>query len=79
MGLLSSKLSSKQIEILRHSSGMKAEELRPLFGSIPLFMYCDRESFQKHNFPNSIAFLLVRGEYIVNSKSTFGGKQTYYI
>ena len=79
MGLFHSKLSDVQAEILRHSTGLKAEELKPLFAKIPFYVYKDRYSFQKHKVPDSIVFLVIRGEYIVSSKSTFGGKPTYYL
>ena len=79
MGLIYSNLSDKQAEILRHSTGLKVEELHPLFENIPTFIFKDRSTFLKHDVPNSIAFQVIRGEYIVCSKSTFGGKQTYHL
>jgi hypothetical protein len=79
MGVFGSRLSSKHIEVLRHSTGFKAEELRPLFKNIPIFVFQDRRAFQKHNVRNSIAFLVISGEYIISTKSTFGGKPTYHI
>ena len=79
MGLFPSKLSDRHAEILRHSTGLKAEELRPVFGKIPTYVYQDRRAFQKHAVPNSIAFHVIRGEYIISSKSTFGGKATYHL
>ena len=79
MGLFPSKLSYEHSEILRHSTGLKAEELRPVFGKIPTYVFEDRRAFQKHVVPDSIAFHVIRGEYIVSSKSTFGGKVTYHL
>jgi hypothetical protein len=79
MGICNSKLSTKHAEILCHSTGLKAEELCPLFGNIPSFIIHDRNVFQTHNVPNSIAFLVIRGEYIINTKSTFGGRSTYHL
>jgi hypothetical protein len=78
MGLFQSSLSDRQCEILRHSVGLKPEELRPLLGSIPTYIFNERVQFQKHTTPNTIAFLVLRGEYIINAKSTFGGKTTHH-
>ncbi len=79
MGLFTSKLSDRQREALHHSSGLKVDEIRPLFANIPVYKYNDRRLFQKHNEPNSIAFFLIRGEYIANAKSTMGGKISYHL
>lgn len=79
MGLFVSKLSDTHAEILRYSTGAKVEELRPVFGKIPTYVFEDRRAFQKHAVPDSIAFHVIRGEYIISSKSTFGGKVTYHL
>jgi hypothetical protein len=78
MGLFYSKLSDEQREILRHCVGLKAEEIQTLFNTIPVHTYKERSQYQKHVVPNTIAFLLLRGEYIVNAKSVFGGKVTHH-
>jgi hypothetical protein len=79
MGLFHSKLSTAQAEILRHSSGLTIEEIRPHFKSIATYVFKDLRSFQKHSVSDSVSFLVIRGEYIINTKSTFGGKSTYYL
>lgn len=79
MGLFISKLSYRQREILSHSSGLKVDEICPLFPKIPVYKYIDRIQFHNHTVPNSIAFFLIRGEYIVNAKSTMGGKLRYHL
>ena len=80
MGIFHSKLSNTQTEILRLSPGLKVEDVRPLLENIQIFVFQDNCTFHKHNIPNSIAFLVMLGEYIVNTKSTFGGgKPKYYL
>ena len=76
MGLFHSTLSENQREFLRNCVGFKPEEIHPLFNTIPVYTYKERSQYQKHVVPNTIAFLLLRGEYIVNAKSVFGGKAT---
>lgn len=78
MGIFQSKLSEDQQEILRYCVGMKAEELKPLFENIPVHVYTELKDYQKHAIPNTIAFRVLRGEYVVNTKSVFGGKTTRY-
>lgn len=78
MGIFQSKLSYKQNEILRHAVGLKAEELKPLFGNIPVYVYSDSKEYQTHRIPNTVAFRVLRGEYVVNTKSVFGGKSTHH-
>jgi hypothetical protein len=79
MGIFHSSLSNHHKEVLRHSTGLKAEELRPLFNKIPIYVYKDRRAYQDHNVRNTIAFLVIRGEYVVSTKSTFGGKAQYHL
>lgn len=78
MGVFRSKLSDMHTEILHNSTGLTVEELRPLFETIPTYVFHDRNEFQKHAVPDSIAFLVILGKYVVNTKSTYGGKGIYY-
>jgi hypothetical protein len=79
MGLFNSTLSYHQREILNHSSGLKVDEICPLFPKIPVYKFNDRSQFQNHKEPNSIAFFLIRGQYIASAKSTMGGKIRYHL
>lgn len=79
MGIFHSTLSEKQKEILRHSRGLKLEEIRPLFGKIPIYKFHDRFAFQNHKEPDSIAFFLLGGDYVASVKSTMGGKICYHL
>lgn len=78
MGIFQSKLSEDQQEILRYYVGMKAEELKPFFKNIPVYVYTELNDYQKHAIPNTVAFRVIRGEYVANTKSVFGGIITHH-
>jgi hypothetical protein len=78
MGHCFSDLSDKQKQVLRHSSGLRVDDIKPLFSKYAIYTYKDRHIFNNHNIPNSIAFFVVRGEYIANAKSRIGKKFSTY-
>jgi hypothetical protein len=77
MGNFQSGLSTQQKNVLQHSTGMKVDEIRPIFGKIPIRIYYDIESFNSHRIPNSLAFRVHRDNSIMNVKHYYKGK-TYY-
>ena len=78
MGLFPSKLSAAHAELLSSATGMTIDEISPRLDKIPVYVYSDRRQFHKHTTPDSVAFLVILGQYIVSTKSTFGGKKTYH-
>lgn len=78
MGNYVSDLSDSQKQILRHSSGLRVNDLKPLFSKYAVYTYTDRYEFNNHDVPNSIAFFVIRGEYIANAKSRVGKKFSTY-
>lgn len=78
MGIFRSRLSDENTEILKNCIGLKVEDTRHLFGNIPIFVFDNRHEFHKHSVSDSISFLVIMNEYIVQTKSIFGGKTITY-
>lgn len=78
MGNFHSGLSTHQKNVLHHAAGMKVDELRPIFGKIPLRIYYDIDSYNAHTVPNSLAFVVHRDNSIVRVKYYYKGKTHYF-